>query len=228
MHSVRWCAIESAFRLNVFFPWLYFMGLSVAITGGIACGKSLFATCLQKQGVEILDADDVVHALESPGGGAIGPVRCCFGDAVIAPDGGVDREKLGKLVFADSAAREMLNGLLHPMVRQVMDEWRGSPGASVIKAAVIPLLFESGWEKDWDWVICVSSDLQTQVDRLMRFRGLSVEQAHQRLAAQLPIAEKAARAHLTVHNNAGVEVLAEEARRVYRLLMEKSDNEYRT
>ena len=201
------------------------MGLSVAITGGIACGKSLFAAFLHEQGVEIVDADEVVHALEAPGGAAVEPIRRCFGDEVIAPDGGVDRGKLAALVFADSAAREKLNGLLHPMVRQAIDEWRRRPGASTMKAAVIPLLFESGWEKDWDWVICVSSHPQTQVDRLTRIRGLSTEQARQRLAAQLPIAEKAARAHLTVHNNAGVEPLAQEARRIYRLLMEKSEHE---
>ena len=193
------------------------MGLSVAITGGIACGKTLFAACLQRLGVEVLDADDVVHALESSGGAAVEPVRLRFGDVVIAPDGGVNRRALAERVFTDSDARKDLNGLLHPMVRQVFDGWRDSPGASK-RAAVIPLLFEVGWEHDWDRVICVSSHTQTQIDRLMRLRGLSAEQAHQRLDAQLPVAEKAARAHLTVHNNAGPEWLAEEAKRIYRLL----------
>jgi len=201
------------------------MGLSVAITGGIACGKSLFAGCLQRLGVEVLDADDVVHALEASGGKAIEPIRRRFGDAVIAPDGSVCRTALAAIVFADPAAREDLNGLLHPMVRQAVDEWRRRPGAFQVRAVVIPLLFEVGWADDWDVVICVSSHTQTQVDRLMRFRGLSAEQARRRLEAQLPIAEKAARAHLTVDNNAGIEWLAEEAKRIYRLLMEKSGNE---
>ena len=204
------------------------MGLTVAITGGIACGKSLFAAHFQGQGAELLDADDVVHSLEAPGWGAVEPIRCCFGDAVIAPDGGVDRARLAERVFADPPARERLNRLLHPVVRQVIDEWKGRPGGRAVKAAVIPLLFEAGWENDWDVVICVSSHPQAQVDRLTRIRGLSTEQARQRLAAQLPIAEKAARAHLVVHNNAGVDALAEEARRVYRLLLERSENEYRT
>jgi len=218
-------ALEYAFHLNAIFPRLYFMGVSVAITGGIAGGKSLFAECLQRLGVEVLDADDVVHALEASGGGAVEPIRRRFGEAVIAPDGSVCRDALAKIVFADPVAREDLNGLLHPMVRQAIDEWRKRPGPSDIKAVVIPLLFEAGWEDDWDRVICVSSHTQTQIDRLMRFRGLSAEQAHQRLDAQLPIAEKAARAHQTVDNNAGTEWLAEEAKRIYRLLMEKSGNE---
>ena len=201
------------------------MGVSVAITGGIACGKSLFAECLQRLGVEVLDADGVVHALEASGGEGVEPIRRRFGEAVIAPDGGVCRETLAKIVFADPAARRDLNGLLHPMVRQVVEEWKRRPGTSKMRAVVIPLLFEVGWEDDWDVVICVSSHTQTQVDRLMRFRGLSAEQARQRLDAQLPIAEKAARAHLTVDNNAGTEWLAQEAKRIYRFLMEKSGNE---
>jgi len=204
------------------------MGLSVAITGGIACGKSFFAACLQRLGVEVVDADDVVHALEAPGGAAVEPIRRLFGDGVISADGGVDRTKLANVVFADEEAREQLNQVLHPMVRHVVNEWRDRPGISKMKAAVIPLLFEVGWACDWDVVICVSSHTQAQIDRLMRFRGLSAEQARQRLDAQLPVAEKAARAHLTIDNNAGPEWLAEEAKRIYACLMEKSENEYRT
>lgn len=197
------------------------MSLTVAITGGIACGKSLFSAYLQKMGVEILDADDVVHALQASGGQAVEPIRERFGNRVIAEDGSVDRTMLARIVFADAAARNALNDIVHPMVRETIQRWREHPGGCAIKAAVIPLLFEVGWEEDWDLVICVQSDTQTQIDRLMRFRGLSAEQARQRLDSQMPIAEKAARAHLTVNNNAGEEQLAAEAKRIYRLLMEK-------
>jgi dephospho-CoA kinase len=110
---------------------------------------------------------------------------------------------------------------MHPLVRGEIQRWIKQPCGRVIKAVVIPLLFEVGWEKEWDLIICVSSDTQMQVDRLMRFRGLSAEQARQRLDAQMPMAEKAARAHLTVNNNDGEEMLASEAKRIYRLLMEK-------
>jgi dephospho-CoA kinase len=197
------------------------MSLSVVITGGIACGKSLFSTYLKQMGVEILDADDVVHALQASGGEAVEPIRARFGNQVIATDGSVDRAKLGSIVFADATARKELNEIVHPMVRETIQRWIKHPGGCAIKAAVIPLLFEVGWEEAWDLIICVQSDTQTQIDRLMRFRGLSAEQARQRLDAQMPIAEKAARAHLTVNNNAGEEKLASEAKRIYRLLMEK-------
>ena len=197
------------------------MSLSVAITGGIACGKSLFSTYLQQMGVEILDADDVVHALQASGGEAVEPIRARFGNQVIAADGSVDRTTLGQIVFADATTRKELNEIVHPMVRETIKRWMKRPGGCAIKAAVIPLLFEVGWEENWDLIICVQSDTQTQIDRLMRFRGLSAEQARQRLDSQMPIAEKAARAHLTVNNNAGEEKLASEAKRMVRLLMEK-------
>ncbi|MEI6779361.1 MAG: dephospho-CoA kinase [bacterium] len=197
------------------------MSLTVAITGGIACGKSLFSTYLQQMGVEILDADDAVHALQASGGEAVEPIRARFGSQVIAADGSVDRAKLGRIVFADATARKALNEIVHPMVRETIQRWMKHPGGCAIKAAVIPLLFEVGWEEDWNLIICVQSDTQTQIDRLMRFRGLSAEQARQRLDSQMPIAEKAARAHLTVNNNAGEEKLASEAKRIYRLLMER-------
>jgi dephospho-CoA kinase len=204
------------------------MSLSVAITGGIACGKSLFSTYLQQLGVEILDADDVVHALQASGGEAVEPIRARFGNQVIAHDGCVDRGRLGQIVFSDPKARKDLNEIVHPLVRDRIQTWREHPGGCEIRAAVIPLLFEVGWQDDWDLIICVQSDTQTQIDRLMRFRGLSAEQAHQRLDSQMPMAEKAARAHLTVHNNAGEGTLANEAKRIYRLLMEKSEYEHRT
>ncbi len=197
------------------------MSFSVAITGGIACGKSLFAKHLRKWGLDLLDADEVVHALQASGGEAVEPIRLSFGGHVIAPDGSVDRKALGAIIFSDPEARKKLNQIMHPRVLQKIQSWLREPGGSGVKAVVIPLLYEVGWEKDWDLIICVTSHTQTQIDRLMRFRGLSAEQAHQRLASQMPIAEKAARADLTVNNNAGEEELASEAKRIYRLLMEK-------
>jgi dephospho-CoA kinase len=197
------------------------MPFSVAITGGIACGKSLFVKHLKALGLEVLDADEVVHQLQAPGGEAVEPIRSKFGDQVISPEGSVARPVLGNIVFNDPEARDALNGIIHPLVRQKIKSWLAAPGKNSLKVVVIPLLFEVGWEKDWDLIICVASDPQTQLDRLMRFRGLSAEQARQRLDSQMPIAEKAARAHLTVNNNAGEEELASEAERIVRLLMEK-------
>lgn len=198
------------------------MGLRVAITGGIACGKSLFSRYLAEKGVDILDADDVVHALEAPGGAAVAAIRSAFGEKVVRADGGIDREALGALVFGDSEARERLNSVVHPLVKQAIRDWLGGPD-SRLKAVAIPLLFEVGWEVDWDVVICLVSSEAVQAERLMRSRGLSAAQARERIAAQMPVADKAARSHLVVNNNAGADALAREASRVYRFLTERSE-----
>jgi dephospho-CoA kinase len=198
------------------------MGLRIAITGGIACGKSLFSRFLNEKGVDILDADDVVHRLEAPGGAAVERIRSLFGEKVVRPDGGVDRTVLGGMVFGDQEARERLNRAVHPLVKQEIREWLGVPGER-LKAVVIPLLFEAGWDNDWDVIVCLVSSEAVQVGRLVRKRGLSCAQALERIAAQMPVAEKAARSHLVVNNDADADVLASEAARVYRFLRERSE-----
>ena len=198
------------------------MGLRVAITGGIACGKSLFSRSLRKLGVDVLDADDVVHRLEAPGGAAVAAIRSLFGEQVVRPDGGIDRAVLGALVFADASARARLNSVVHPLVRSAISEWvNRSEGG--LKAAVIPLLFEAGWERDWDVIVCLACSEELQRERLIRFRGLTEEEARKRVAAQMPVAEKAARSHRVVNNDADAEALAREASDVYRFLRERSE-----
>ena len=196
--------------------------MRVAITGGIACGKSLFSHYLSQLGVDILDADDVVHRLEEPGGAAVDAITQLFGEGVRRPDGGIDRAVLGTLVFDDEAARARLNRVVHPLVKAAFKAWLSEPGKGV-KAAVIPLLFEVGWDAEWDVIICLASSEAVQLERLMRVRGLSEEQARRRIAAQMPVAEKAARSHLVVNNDADVATLAQEAARVYRFLTERPE-----
>lgn len=198
------------------------MSLRIAITGGIGCGKSLFSGFLKRLGVEILDTDDVAHRLLGPGGAAVCLVRRSFGDGVVAPDGGIDRAALGERVFSDPEERRRLNALVHPLVKASVERWLSSNDGG-LKAVVVPLLFESGWDKEWDVVVCVTADEAVQVQRLMRDRGLTEVQARSRVDAQMPVAEKAARSHLVVRNGAGVDALASEAERVFRFLMEKSE-----
>lgn len=201
------------------------MVMRVAITGGIACGKSLFSQSLQQLGMEMLDADDVVHSLEVPGGEAVPELVRLFGEAVLDCKGGVNRRLLAELVFADADARRRLNAVIHPLVRRRLSDWMAASGGA-LRGATIPLLFEVGWAKDWDVVICLVSSEALQLERLMRDRGLAEEQARRRIAAQMPVTEKAALAHLVVHNDGDAETLAREAEKVYRILTEKA-YEYR-
>jgi dephospho-CoA kinase len=191
----------------------------IGLTGGIACGKSAFAADLAACGCDVLDADAIVHRLEEPGGAATAPILAAFGPDMRAREGGIDRARLAAKVFADAAARERLNAIVHPLVRETLARWLAAPGSRP-KVAVVPLLFEVGWEREWDEVVCVACSEAEQVRRL-RQRGLTEAQARARLAAQMPLAEKVRRAHRVVWNDGSLSALRNEAARMAEEWLEK-------
>lgn len=206
--------------------------MRIALTGGIACGKSTLAKFLRELGIRLLDADDVVHELEAPGGAAVPAIVARFGAGVLAADGSVDRPKLAGIVFADAAARRDLEAILFPLVRSRLRAFtseaarRGRPPSTVpLYIAIIPLLFESHWEGDYDIILAITSPLECQIHRMMRTRGYSRVQAEARLAAQMPVAEKAARADFVVVNDSTREHLKDEARRLVAWLKERAKYE---
>lgn len=159
-----------------------------ALTGGIACGKSLAAKMLNDLGIETLDADDVVHEL--------------------LPDH-AERRRLAAEVFADPEKRRALERELHPQVRARLFAWLDAPRAASAppRVAVVPLLYEAGWEGDFSLVGCVASTRETQLKRMTTKRGYSREEALARLAAQLPVEDKAARADFVIRNDGTVDDL---------------------
>jgi dephospho-CoA kinase len=181
-----------------------------AVTGGIACGKSAFSRFLADSGCEVLDADDVVHRLESPGGRAVPLLAEAFGPAVCAADGGIRRDVLGRLVFSDAVARERLNGIIHPLVRAELDGWLRRPKTGKLRFAVIPLLFEAGWRDHFDCVVCLACSVATQTGRLLS-RGLTEKEAALRIGAQMPVGEKARLSDRVVWNDGSLEALRREA-----------------
>lgn len=222
--------------------------MRIALTGGIACGKSTLAKFLRELGIRLLDADDVVHELEAPGGAAVPAIVARFGAGVLAADGSVDRPKLAGIVFADAAARRDLEAILFPLVRSRLRAFtsaaarRGRPPSTApappstapvsrppstvpLYIAIIPLLFESHWEGDYDIILAITSPLECQIHRMMRTRGYSRVQAEARLAAQMPVAEKAARADFVVVNDSTHEHLKDEARRLVAWLKERAKYE---
>lgn len=224
--------------------------MKIALTGGIACGKSTFAKFLLELGIRVIDADDIVHELEAPGGGAVPAIASRFGNGVLAPDGGIDRAKLADVVFlrgqtpiqrgtdpnsaGDSpqfsggqSPREALEEILFPLVRSRLRAFADATPAGVISVAIIPLLFESHFDEDYDIIIAIASSEDLQIDRMMRTRGYSRAQAEARLAAQMPVAEKAVRAHFVVVNNSTPENLKNEAMRLVAWLQEKAKHEHR-
>lgn len=195
----------------------------MALTGGIACGKSTVAAFWKQWGAAICDADTVAHKLIAPGGDAVEDVLQEFGETVRGSDGGVDRPRLGALVFADETKRLRLNALLHPRVIRRMQTWaeeiRQSGGRGV---AVVPLLFEAGMEKDWDAVICVASDEKTILERLAE-RGLAPSEAQARVASQWPVSQKRNLADRVIDNNGTLAELETQCQDVWNDLVEQGD-----
>jgi len=200
--------------------------MKIALTGGIACGKSTLAKFLTELGIRVLDADDVVHALEAPGGEAVEPIRARFGSGVIAADGGVDRKALAGVVFSDPASRLALQDLLFPRVRRILLDFAAESRPDALRISVIPLLFESHWEADYDIILAIASPEDIQIERMVQTRGYTREQAEARLAAQMPVAEKAARADFAVVNDSTPTHLKDEAIRLASWLKERTHHEH--
>lgn len=205
----------------------------IALTGGIACGKSLFAKFLRELGVQFLDADDVVHELEGVGGAAVDPIVARFGAGVRAADGGIDRTALAAVAFGDAAARRDLEAILHPCVRtRLLDFVDGRAGTAAdvsapVRVAVIPLLFESHFDSDYDIILCIASPVELQLSRMECTRGYTRAQAEARLAAQMPAAEKAVRADWVVVNDGTPEQLKTAAECTVEWLNERLKDEHR-
>jgi dephospho-CoA kinase len=189
--------------------------LRVALTGGIATGKTYVLQRLQQHGVPCLDADALAHGVMAPGTEATAAIAERFGD-VLDTDGAVDRVKLGPVVFADPSARRDLEAIVHPAVyRAIAAGLRGFEriGGSPVAVVDIPLLYETGHAAEFSKVIATVCPKDVQVARL-EARGLSREAAEQRIAAQLPADEKAARADYVIRTDGSFEDTDAQVRQV--------------
>jgi dephospho-CoA kinase len=176
--------------------------LKIALTGGIATGKSYVLEQFRRRGIPVLDADMLAHGVMAPGTEATAAIAARFG-AVIGEDGAVDRATLGPIVFADANARRDLEAIVHPAVyRAITAGLRAFErlGGSPLAVVDIPLLYESGHAQDFDRVVVTASPVEVQLQRL-RTRGLTDTQARQRLDAQQPTDEKVARADFVIHTD---------------------------
>ena len=174
--------------------------LKIALTGGAATGKSYVLDQFRRRGIPCLVADDLAHGVTAAGTEATAAIAERFGADVLAADGSVNREALGAIVFADASARRELEAIVHPGVYRAIEaalrafeKLDGSPMAMV----EIPLLYESGHAKDFNRVIVTACAEETQIARLVA-RGVSETRARQVLAAQMPTAEKAAKADYVI------------------------------
>jgi dephospho-CoA kinase len=188
----------------------------VGLTGGIASGKSSFAEALRACGVPVVDADALARAAVAPGSPALADIAREFGPDVLAPDGSLDRKRMASLVFSDPTARRRLEAITHPAVRAAMARETARLGAAGHDLAFydVPLLFEVGLDRVLDSVVVVWSPRDVQRARVMARDGLRPDEADARLAAQLPIDEKAARADFVVENTGAPADLGPKAERL--------------
>ncbi|OFV90124.1 MAG: dephospho-CoA kinase [Acidobacteria bacterium RIFCSPLOWO2_12_FULL_65_11] len=174
--------------------------LKIALTGGIATGKSHVLGEFRRRGVPCLDTDELAHGVTSAGTEATSAIAARFGSNVLAPDGSVDRQKVGPIVFADAVARKDLEAIVHPAVyRAVAAGLRGFELSGPYPAAVVdvPLLFETGHQGDFDKVIVTCCNQNVQLARL-RARAMTEADARQRIAAQWPTEKKVSRADFVI------------------------------
>jgi dephospho-CoA kinase len=198
----------------------------LGITGGIACGKTEAGRILSMEGFKVLDSDFLAHELMSRGRPVYEAVVKEFGREILAADGEIDRANLGKRVFADRQARETLNRLVHPAVIQAAREWiKNCRDAQEDAAVLVPLLFETGWTDGWDAVICVTAP-EERVFQWLEKRGLTGDEARNRIAAQMPQSKKAAQADFVIENDGTTEALRNRIMNLVEKIRCKKRNSY--
>jgi len=194
--------------------------LRVALTGGAATGKSYALDQFRRAGVPGLVADDLAHGVTAPGTEATAAITARFGGDVIAPDGSVNRDALGAIVFADETARRDLEAIVHPAVYRAIEAGMrafAKLGGSRLAVAEIPLLYETGRASDFDRVIVTVCADEVQLKRLLD-RGLSETRAREIVAAQRPTAEKAALADFVIRTDGDKSSTDEQVRQIIRAL----------
>lgn len=199
--------------------------ISIAITGGIACGKSEVAGILAAEGCAVWSADAAAREVLAPGGAARSAFVAEFGDRFFDTDGTLDRESFGKLVFHDRNVRERLNAIVHPPVYSMMHSWLEEQTCADVFAAVIelPLLFETGNTTNWTQTVCVYADRELQEQRLLS-RGVPAGLLSGWINAQMPLTDKMRLADVVLINNGSREGLRRQTLRWFAKQVMKEDS----
>ncbi|MCE4944564.1 dephospho-CoA kinase [Streptomyces noursei] len=192
--------------------------VKVGLTGGIGAGKSAVSRLLASYGAVIVDADKIAREVVEPGTPGLAAVVAEFGADVLTPDGTLDRPKLGALVFSDPEKLKALNAIVHPLVGARSAELEASAGTDAVVVHDVPLLTENGLAPLYDLVVVVDATPETQMDRLVRLRGMTPDEAAQRMAAQASRKERLAVADLVIDNDGPLEALEPQVREVWERL----------
>ncbi|MGW6392207.1 dephospho-CoA kinase [Streptomyces sp. NPDC055103] len=189
--------------------------LKVGLTGGIGAGKSEVSRLLVSYGAVLIDADRIAREVVEPGTPGLAAVVEAFGDDVLTEDGALDRPKLGSIVFADADRLATLNAIVHPLVGARSAELESRAGTGDVVVHDVPLLAENGLAPLYDLVVVVDASPETQLDRLVRLRGMAESEARARMAAQATRAQRLAIAELVIDNDGPLEALEPQVRKVW-------------
>lgn len=189
--------------------------LVVGLTGNIGTGKSTVLRYLAQKGAHVVDADKLTHRAQTPTGPAYPAIVEVFGKAILNDDGSINRPALGKIVFSDAAKLRQLEQIVHPAVFQLAQEEVNSTTAPVVILEAIKLLEANNIVRLCDEIWVVTASEETQISRLMTNRGMSREEAQQRMANQSPQSEKVRRANRVIANDGSTEQLTIQLDRIW-------------
>lgn len=199
--------------------------LTIALTGGIACGKSTVSAMLAGLGASVIDADQISRSLTAPGGPALPAIRQAFGDSVFHADGTLNRPALSAVVFSNAQAIQQLNAITHPLVQQQMEAQLETCRKNGVQIVIldVPLLFEANMQHMGDLVACVTAPEDIQIARMKSRNGYSREEALSRIRNQMPVGEKAARSDVVIDTNVPLEQLERNVQRLYQGWMARKE-----
>ena len=197
--------------------------MRVGLTGGVASGKSTVAAMLAGLGAVVIDADAIAREVVARGTPGLDAVVAEFGPELLTPEGDLDRPAMGRLVFGDEAARRRLEAIVHPLVFERYAELESSAPAGALVVHDIPLLAESGRGDDFDAVIVVDVPRDLQVERMLRDRGWTLEDAESRIAAQATRERRLAVATHVIENTGTLEDLRARVEAVHAELLARAD-----
>ncbi|MEU4684608.1 dephospho-CoA kinase [Streptomyces xinghaiensis] len=195
--------------------------LKVGLTGGIGAGKSEVSRLLASYGAVVVDADKIAREVVEPGTPGLAAVVAEFGPEILTEDGALDRPRLGGVVFADPERLKALNAIVHPLVGARSAELESAAGEDAVVVHDVPLLAENGLAPLYDLVVVVDAAPGTQLDRLVRRRGMSEEEARSRMAAQAGREQRKAVADLVIDNDGPIEALEPQVRAVWEELLRR-------
>jgi dephospho-CoA kinase len=196
--------------------------LKVGLTGGIGAGKSEVSRLLVKCGAVLIDADRIAREVVAPGTPGLASVVEAFGEEILAADGSLDRPRLGAIVFADAERLATLNAIVHPLVGTRSRELEEAAAEDAVVIHDVPLLTENSLAPLYDVVIVVDAAPETQLDRLVRLRGMTEDDARARMAAQATREQRREIADIVIDNDVPLEELEQRVKDVWAELVRRS------